>query len=91
MAVVIVNGIFYLIIRSGVNRRYKYPNMMFPQTAFMIIAPHVGHLFLINQFFIIYVVDWLIGLLALVLAFILALGRCTYLANMLNRIQRKMT
>ncbi|MFJ2988079.1 GGDEF domain-containing protein [Collimonas sp. NPDC087041] len=134
MVVVIINGIFYLLIRSGVNRRYKYPSMMFPQmvtallmqTAFMIMAPHVGYLFLIN-FFIIYgfgvlglstfwyVVSWLIGSLALVLAFsvtgshlsfpvatnfsqllvclsfILTLGRCIYLANMLSRMQRKMT
>lgn len=130
MALVIVNGIFYLIIRSGVNRRYKCPTKMVAalllQSAFMIVAPHVGYLFLIN-FFIIYsfsvlglstfwyVVGWLIGALALVLAFsvtgrhlsfpvatnfcqflvclsfILTLGRCTYLANMLSRMQCKMT
>lgn len=87
-AVVVVNGIYYLLIGSGVSRRFKHPGMPFPQvvtamlmqTGFLILAPQVGYLFLIN-FFIIYalavmglrtfwyVVSWLTGSLALVLAF----------------------
>ncbi|AEK64115.1 GGDEF domain-containing protein [Collimonas fungivorans] len=132
MVVVLVNGVYYLLIRSGVNRRYKDPGLTFAQvvtalllqTCFLILAPQVGYLFLIN-FFVIYgfgvlglstfwyVVSWLIGSLALVLAFsvagahlsfpvasnfsqllvclsfILTLGRCIYLTNMLSRMQRK--
>ncbi|WP_211467689.1 GGDEF domain-containing protein [Collimonas silvisoli] len=132
IAVVVVNGIYYLMIRSGFNRRYKDPGLTFAQvvsalllqTGFLILAPQVGYLFLIN-FFVIYgfgvlglstfwyVVSWLIGSLALVLAFglagshlqlpvasnfsqllvclsfILTLGRCIYLTNMLSRMQRK--
>jgi len=132
MVVVVVNGVYYLLIRSGFNRRYKDPGLTFAQvvtalllqTGFLILAPQVGYLFLIN-FFVIYgfgvlglstfwyVVSWLIGSLALVLAFglagshlsfpvsnnfsqllvclsfILTLGRCIYLTNMLSRMQRK--
>lgn len=134
MAVVVIIGIYYLLIRSGLSRRYKDPALTFAQvvtalllqTGFVILAPQVGYLFLIN-FFVIYgfgvlglstfwyVVSWLIGSLALVLAFsvagahlrfpvasnvsqllvclsfILTLGRCIYLTNMLSRMQRKIT
>ncbi|MEO6918360.1 MAG: GGDEF domain-containing protein [Collimonas sp.] len=134
MAVVVVTVIFYMLIRSGYQRRSKDPGLTFPQvamallmqTGFLILAPQVGYLFLIN-FFVIYafgalglstfwnVASWLIGSLGLVLAFslvgshlqfpvgsnlsqllvclsfILTLGRCIYLANMLSRMQRKIT
>lgn len=134
MAVVAVTLVFYLLIRSGYQRRSKDPGLTFPQvvtallmqTGFLILAPQVGYLFLIN-FFVIYAfgalglstfwnaVSWLIGSLALVLAFslssshlqfpvsnnlsqllvclsfILTLGRCIYLANMMSRMQRKIT
>lgn len=134
MAVIVVSGIFYLLLRSGYKRRSKDPGLTFPQvvtallvqTGFLILAPQVGYLFLIN-FFVIYafgalglstfwnVVSWLIGSLGLVLAFsligwhlqfpvgsnlgqllvclsfILTLGRCIYLANMMSRMQRKIT
>ncbi|AMP17395.1 GGDEF domain-containing protein [Collimonas pratensis] len=134
MAVVVVTLVFYLLIRSGFQRRSKDPGLTFPQvvaallmqTGFLILAPQVGYLFLIN-FFVIYAfgalglstfwnaVSWLIGSLALVLAFslssahlqfpvsnnlsqllvclsfILTLGRCIYLANMMSRMQRKIT
>ena len=134
MAVVTVTLVFYLLIRSGYQRRSKDPGLTFPQvvtallmqTGFLILAPQVGYLFLIN-FFVIYAfgalglstfwnaVSWLIGSLALVLAFslssshlqfpvsnnlsqllvclsfILTLGRCIYLANMMSRMQRKIT
>jgi diguanylate cyclase (GGDEF)-like protein len=134
MAVVVVTLVFYLLIRSGYQRRSKDPGLTFPQvvtallmqTGFLILAPQVGYLFLIN-FFVIYAfgalglstfwnaVSWLIGSLALVLAFslssshlqfpvsnnlsqllvclsfIMTLGRCIYLANMMSRMQRKIT
>ncbi|PFH09600.1 diguanylate cyclase (GGDEF)-like protein [Collimonas sp. PA-H2] len=134
VAVVLVTLVFYLLIRSGFRRRSKDPGLTFPQvvtallmqTGFLILAPQVGYLFLIN-FFVIYAfgalglstfwnaVSWLIGSLALVLAFsvsgshlqfpvannlsqllvclsfIMTLGRCIYLANMMSRMQRKIT
>lgn len=134
VVVVMVTLVFYLLIRSGYQRRSKDPGLTFPQvvtallmqTGFMTLAPQVGYLFLIN-FFVIYAfgalglstfwnaVSWLIGSLALVLAFslsgshlqfpvsnnlsqllvclsfIMTLGRCIYLANMMSRMQRKIT
>ncbi|WP_211442590.1 GGDEF domain-containing protein [Collimonas humicola] len=134
VAVALVTLLFYLLIRGGYRRRSKDPGLTFPQvvtallmqTGFLILAPQVGYLFLIN-FFVIYAfgalglstfwnaVSWLIGSLALVLAFsvsgshlrfpvasnlsqllvclsfIMTLGRCIYLANMMSRMQRKIT
>jgi diguanylate cyclase (GGDEF)-like protein len=132
MAVAAVCGVYYLLLRSSLNRRHKDPSRTFQlvvtvllmQTGFLILAPQVGYLFLIN-FFIVYgfgalglstfwyAISWLIGSLALVLAFslagshlgfpvasnfsqllvclsfILTLGRCIYLTNMLGAMQRK--
>ena len=131
--VIVINGGFYVAIRYDLNHRCKDPGMTFlqllvavgMQTGFIILAPGVGYLFLIN-FFIVYAfavlslstfwyaIGWLIGSLCLVfafnmvdaplcfpltnninqllvcLSFILALGRCIYLANLLGRIRRKL-
>ncbi|MDY7546004.1 diguanylate cyclase [Glaciimonas sp. CA11.2] len=55
---VLINGIFYLLIKSGYNRRLKDPTMTlaqlmvaaFGQIGFVILVPEVGYLFLINLF-----------------------------------------
>ncbi|MFC5473175.1 GGDEF domain-containing protein [Paraherbaspirillum soli] len=90
-SVVGINGFFYLLVKSGLNRRFKDPSMTFwqlvtavlQQAGFVILAPQVGYLFLINLFLVytcgalglstfLYVISWLVGSLALLLAFGLA-------------------
>ncbi len=125
------NGVYYVLIKSGFNRRFKDPSMTFlqlmtaalMQVGFLVIAPEVGYLFLINLFAVYafgmlrltagwYLASWLLGALALsipfhlvgveiafpitghitkilvYLSFILTLGRCMVIANMLGNIRR---
>ncbi|MDP5007735.1 MAG: GGDEF domain-containing protein [Glaciimonas sp.] len=83
-----LNGTYYLFIKSGFNSKLKDPSMTFlqlvvaalMQIGFLILAPEVGYLFLINLFAVYafgmlrlttgwYLVSWLIGAFALGFAF----------------------
>lgn len=84
----VVNGSYYLLIKGGFNRTLKDPGMTFLQVlvaafgqiGFMVLAPAVGYLFLINLFTVYafgvvalptfrYLMSWLIGASALGVAF----------------------
>ncbi|QRX84279.1 GGDEF domain-containing protein [Glaciimonas sp. PAMC28666] len=91
---IVINGGFYFLIRAGYNSRLKDPSMTlaqvlvstFGQLSFVILAPEVGYLFLINLFTVYafgvatlstrrYIVSWLIGAMGLAVVFYLTGAR----------------